>query len=149
MKHIALNGLGRIGKLLFRRLLDEMPDVDIAWVNDISGTAEQHALLLEFDSVHGPWSQIRAEGDTLVMGDRRIPFRSEANLAALPLDGLELVIDCTGAFKTPERLQPYFDGGVPRVLVSAPVKAGQNGPHEFSPVKSYSTQFQSQLSHLS
>ena len=122
---VFLNGVGRIGKLVLRELLDAPGPVEIVGVNDAGGDAAQHALLMEFDSVHGRWTRTcRAEGDVLVLGDARLPFTQARTLDGLALDGVDMVIDCTGRFKTPEALEPYWEAGVSRVLVSAPVKGG-------------------------
>ena len=122
---VFLNGVGRIGKLVLRELLDAPGPVEIVGVNDAGGDAAQHALLMEFDSVHGRWTRAcRAEGDVLVLGDARLPFTQARTLDGLALDGVDMVIDCTGRFKTPEALEPYWEAGVSRVLVSAPVKGG-------------------------
>ncbi|WP_371153546.1 ArsJ-associated glyceraldehyde-3-phosphate dehydrogenase [Jannaschia sp. 2305UL9-9] len=122
---VFLNGLGRIGKLVLRDLLETPEGIEIVGVNDAAGDAEQHALLLEFDSVHGRWSRpVRAEGDVLLAGDSRLPLTAHRRIEDLPLDGVDMVLDCTGVFKTGDKVQPYFDAGVPRVVVSAPVKDG-------------------------
>lgn len=125
---IAINGLGRIGKLVIRAFVDEGLDADIVLLNDVAGDAAVHAHLLAFDTVHGRWdADLSApDADTIAIGSRRVRFTQQAALADLPLAelGVDLVVDCTGAFKTPERLQPYFDAGVRKVVVSAPVKEG-------------------------
>jgi glyceraldehyde 3-phosphate dehydrogenase len=122
---VFLNGLGRIGKLALRDLLDTPGGVELVGVNDPAGDAEQHALLLEFDSVHGRWSRpVRAEPGALVAGDARLPLTAHSRIEDLPLDGVDAVLDCTGVFKTGAKVQPYFDAGVGRVIVSAPVKDG-------------------------
>ncbi len=120
---VFLNGLGRIGKLVLRELVDDPGGIRILGVNDAGGDAAQHALLLEFDSVHGRWDRaVRAEGDVLVAGDMRLPFTGHRRIEDLDLAGIDTVIDCTGVFKTGAAVQPYYDAGVGRVLVSAPVK---------------------------
>lgn len=120
---VFVNGLGRIGKLALRDLLDRPGDLEVVGVNDAMGDAAQHALLMEFDSVHGRWNRAcHAEGDTLHLGDARLPFTSHARLEDLPLAGVDLVIDCTGVFKTEAKIAPYWEAGVRQVLVSAPVK---------------------------
>lgn len=125
MTRIAINGLGRIGKLALRRLIDEGMGDRIVLLNDIAGDAEQHALLMEFDSVHGRWSiPVAADGDALVLDGHRIPLTREKTIEALPLEGVDLVIDATGVFKTGAKIEPYFAAGVKRVVVSAPVKDG-------------------------
>ena len=119
----ALNGLGRIGKLALRPLLER--GAEIAWINDAVGDPAMHAHLLEFDTVHGRWNAaISAEADSVTIDSRRLPFVGRRDLAALPLDGVDVVIDCTGVFRTAASLAPYFEAGVKRVVVSAPVKDG-------------------------
>ena len=125
MTRIALNGLGRIGKLALRRLVDEGMGDRIVLLNDSAGDAAQHALLMEFDSVHGRWPlPVGTDGDALVLDGHRIPLTHEKTIEALPLEDVDLVIDATGAFKTEAKLAPYFAAGVGRVVVSAPVKDG-------------------------
>ncbi|MDP5306251.1 ArsJ-associated glyceraldehyde-3-phosphate dehydrogenase [Paracoccus spongiarum] len=125
MTRIAVNGLGRIGKLALRRLIDEGMGAQIVLLNDVEGDADQHALLMEFDSVHGRWPvPVAADGDALVLDGHRIPLSRENTIEALPLEGVGLVIDATGAFKTEAKIAPYFAAGVQKVVVSAPVKDG-------------------------
>lgn len=120
---VFVNGLGRIGKLALRDLLDLPGQVEVVGVNDSAGDAAQHALLMEFDSVHGRWHRAcTAEGDMLNLGDAQVPFTAHARIEDLPLAGVDLVIDCTGVFKTEAKIAPYFEAGVGQVLVSAPVK---------------------------
>ncbi len=125
MARIALNGLGRIGKLLLRRMVDEGLADQIVLINEPGGDIGQHALLLEFDTVHGTWSRdIAADGDTLRIGDLRVAFRQEKRIQDLPLAemGIDLVLDCTGVFKTEEKVAPYYAADVKKVIISAPVK---------------------------
>ncbi|MDU8913371.1 ArsJ-associated glyceraldehyde-3-phosphate dehydrogenase [Aestuariicoccus sp. MJ-SS9] len=121
MTTYALNGLGRIGKLALRPLLER--GAEIAFVNDAVGDPAMHAHLLEFDTVHGRWpATFAATDDSITIDGQRLPVHSERDPAALPLDGIDVVIDCTGAFKTEATLAAYFDAGVKKVVVSAPVK---------------------------
>ena len=123
MTTYALNGLGRIGKLALRPLLES--GAQVAWLNDAVGDPAMHAHLLEFDTVHGRWpAEFGADDTSLTIDGTRLPVHQERDLSALPLDGVDVVIDCTGAFKTETKLQPYFDAGVKKVIVSAPVKDG-------------------------
>ena len=119
----ALNGLGRIGKLALKPLLER--GTKIAWINDAVGDPEMHAHLFEFDTVHGRWKANFAhdEGSVTIDG-QRLPFIGTRDIAALPLAGVDVVIDCTGVFKTEAKLAPYFDAGVKKVVISAPVKDG-------------------------
>ena len=127
MPRIAINGLGRIGKLVLRDLIDTGVDGDIVLLNDPVGDAEQHALLMEFDSVHGRWrTPVVASNGALELNSQRIRLIHEKTIEALPLAelGVDLVIDCTGVFKTADKVAPYYASGVNKVVVSAPVKDG-------------------------
>jgi glyceraldehyde 3-phosphate dehydrogenase len=127
MPRIALNGLGRIGKLVLRDLIDSGAGGEIVLLNDAEGGAEQHALLMEFDSVHGRWqTEVGHDAGSLLLAGQRIPLMQEKTIAALPLAalGVDLVVDCTGVFKTAAKVAPYFAAGVKKVVVSAPVKDG-------------------------
>jgi len=127
MPRIALNGLGRIGKLVLRDLIDTGAGGEIVLVNDPEGDAAQHALLMEFDSVHGRWpTPVAAAEGALVIAGRPIALARERTIEALPLAalGVDVVIDCTGVFKTAAKVAPYFAAGVAKVIVSAPVKDG-------------------------
>ncbi len=119
----AINGLGRIGKLALRPLLER--GAQIAFINDAVGDPAMHAHLLEFDTVHGRWNATFIPGaDSVTVDGVRLPFVGVRDLSALPLDGVDVVIDCTGVFKTEAALAPYFEAGVKKVVVSAPVKDG-------------------------
>ena len=123
MTTYAINGLGRIGKLVLRALLER--NEKIAFVNDATVDPAMHAHLLEFDSVHGRWPAVfSADNTSITIDGTRIPVTSNPGLADLPLAGVDVVIDCTGAFKTEAKLAPYFGAGVRKVVVSAPVKDG-------------------------
>ena len=127
MPRIAINGLGRIGKLVLRDIIDTGVDGDIVLLNDPVGDVEQHALLMEFDSVHGRWSTpVAASNGALELNGQRIRLMHEKTIEALPLAelGVDLVIDCTGVFKTGAKIAPYYASGVKKVVVSAPVKDG-------------------------
>lgn len=123
MTTFALNGLGRIGKLALRPLLEH--GAQLAFINDAVGDAAMHAHLLEFDSVHGRWpATFAADEKSISIDGVCIPVTGIRNLEDLPLDGVDVVIDCTGAFKTEAELTPYFAAGVKKIIVSAPVKDG-------------------------
>ena len=127
MTRIALNGLGRIGKLALRDLIDTGAGGEIVLINDPMGEPEQHALLMEFDSVHGRWPRAIAFDDTsLTLEGQKIRLTAAKRIEDLPLAklGVDLVIDCTGVFKTAAKVAPYYAAGVKKVVVSAPVKDG-------------------------
>jgi glyceraldehyde 3-phosphate dehydrogenase len=122
---VAVNGLGRIGKLVVRALVDAADgDLELVLLNDPAGDPALHAHLLEFDTVHGRWgTEVAAADAGLVMNGRAVRLSAAARLEGLPLAelGIDVVLDCTGVFKTAAKLQPYFDAGVRKVVVSAPV----------------------------
>jgi glyceraldehyde 3-phosphate dehydrogenase len=123
MTTYAVNGLGRIGKLILKPLLER--GARIAWINDAVGDPEMHAHLLEFDTVHGRWdAEFAHDAGSVSIDGVRLPFIGARDIADLPLDGVDVVIDCTGVHKAEAKLAPYFDAGVKRVVVSAPVKDG-------------------------
>ncbi len=120
----AINGLGRIGKLAVQAIVEK--GAKLAWINDAIGDTEMHAHLLEFDTVHGRWDAAFSHDDKSIQIDQtKIPFIGTDKLEELPLEGVDIVIDCTGVFKSASVLQTYFDAGVKKVIVSAPVKGDQ------------------------
>jgi glyceraldehyde 3-phosphate dehydrogenase len=133
---IGINGMGRIGRLALRAAFgglhraagDPRADnrLDIVHVNELKGGAAATAHLLEFDSIHGRWhGAFGVEDEAAVMVDgRRIGFSAAAAPADVPWGdlGCDIVLECTGKFLKPEQLQAYFDRGVKRVIVAAPVK---------------------------
>jgi glyceraldehyde 3-phosphate dehydrogenase len=135
---VGINGMGRIGRLALRAAFGaaERPSDDpradnrleVVHLNEIKGGAAATAHLLAFDSVQGRWrTSIEADGDASVrIGDRRLSFSSHGSPAEIPWGelGVELVLECTGKFLTPETLQGHLDRGAKRVIVAAPVKVG-------------------------
>lgn len=123
MTTYALNGLGRIGKLALKPLLER--GANIAWINDAVGDPEMHAHLLEFDTVHGRWkADFAHDAESVTINGTRLPFIGTRHIEDLPLQGVDVIIDCTGVFKTEAKLSPYFEAGVKKAVVSAPVKDG-------------------------
>lgn len=126
MARIAINGLGRMGKLVLRALVDDgCRGSEIVLLNDKAGDPVAHAHLLEFDSVHGRWNALLEAGeDSLSINGHSMRVTTADRIQDLPLAalGVDLVVDCTGKFKTPGLVQPYYDAGVRKVVVSAPVK---------------------------
>jgi glyceraldehyde 3-phosphate dehydrogenase len=133
---VGINGMGRIGRLALRAALGaaERPvedpraghRLDVVHLNEIKGGAPAIAHLLEFDSVQGRWrAPIAAEGkDAIRIGARRMGFSEHARPGEIPWGdlGVDLVLECTGKFLTPEVLQGHLDRGAKRVIVAAPVK---------------------------
>ncbi len=125
---IAINGLGRMGKLALKAFLEDglgRDDAEIVLISDKTGDPEMQAHLLEFDSVHGRWdAAFSADEDSITINGTQIRCMTATTIEALPLSDLavDLVVDCTGTFKTVAKTAPYFDAGVKKVVVSAPVK---------------------------
>lgn len=127
MVRMALNGIGRMGKLALRAMFEDGLPGDIALINDVVGTPKDHAYFLEFDTVHGRWdAEIAYDDESLTINGHRIKVTTETRIEALPLAelGIDLVMDGTGVFKTAAKLAPYYAAGVKKVVVSAPVKDG-------------------------
>ncbi|MDP4796995.1 MAG: ArsJ-associated glyceraldehyde-3-phosphate dehydrogenase [Rhodospirillales bacterium] len=125
MARIAINGLGRMGKLVVRAFFEEGTPGEIMLLNDPAGDPAQHAQLLEFDSVHGRWkASFSNDDDSVTVNGQRMRLTQSKTIEGLPLEelGIDLVVDCTGVFKTPEKVQPYYNAGVKKVVVSAPIK---------------------------
>jgi glyceraldehyde 3-phosphate dehydrogenase len=123
---IGINGFGRMGRLVYRVAWD-WPEFDWVLVNEVKGGAACAAHLLNFDSLQGRWSQeAKADGDAIRVGDRRIAFTEAAKPGDVPWaeHAVDLVLECSGKFRKPEELQVYFERGVKKVIVAAPVKGG-------------------------
>ncbi|MEO7597540.1 MAG: ArsJ-associated glyceraldehyde-3-phosphate dehydrogenase [Opitutus sp.] len=125
---IGINGFGRIGRLTYRAAWN-WPEFEWALINDPRIGTEGAAHLLTFDSVQGRWPQdVSADGqDAIQVGDRRIAFTewSKPGDVDWAAQGVEIVLECSGKFRTPEQLAPYFQRGVTKVIVAAPVKGGE------------------------
>ena len=119
---LGINGLGRIGRLAFRIAWNN-PAFDIVQVNDPGADAETFAHLLNFDSVHGCWQhEATADGDILVIGERRIAFSRHKTISDNNWRNCDVVLEASGKMKTVSVLNDYLEQGVKRVVVSAPVK---------------------------
>jgi glyceraldehyde 3-phosphate dehydrogenase len=123
---IGINGFGRMGRLGFRAAFDS-PDFEIVHINELKADATCSAHLLKYDSVHGIFNHdISGSGESITINGNNISYSSEAKPGDIDWvgKGVDLVLDCSGKFKTKEALQPYFDQGIKKVVVSAPVKDG-------------------------
>ena len=122
---IGINGFGRIGRLVFRALWGR-PGIELVHVNEPGGDGASCAHLLAFDSVHGRWNHdVTGDADGFRVGDQRLSTSRFSDPTAVPWQaaGVELVLECSGRFKTPDTLNPYFEQcGLKRVVVACPVK---------------------------
>jgi glyceraldehyde 3-phosphate dehydrogenase len=121
---IGINGFGRMGRLVVRALRHH-PDLQLVHVNERDGGPATAAHLLEFDTVHGRYpGTVTADGATITIDGAPVSFSAHDTPGAVRWDdhGIDLVLECTGAFKTVDALAPYADRGVRKVVVAAPVK---------------------------
>ncbi|MDP4621297.1 MAG: ArsJ-associated glyceraldehyde-3-phosphate dehydrogenase [Hydrogenophaga sp.] len=135
---VGINGMGRIGRLALRAAMgaaERQSDdpragnrLEVVHLNELKGGAAATAHLLAFDSVQGKWrADIAAEGEDRIRIDQHtLSFSSHANPGDVPWGdlGVDVVLECTGKFLTPETLQGHLDRGAKRVIVAAPVKTG-------------------------
>ncbi len=125
---VGINGFGRMGRLGFRAGWDE-EDFEIVHVNELKGGCKLAAHLLEYDTVHGRWDRdIEAEENRFVVEGKEVTFSERSTPGEVDWAGMgiDLVVESSGAFRSREVLQPYFDGGVRKVVVAAPVKEALN-----------------------
>jgi glyceraldehyde 3-phosphate dehydrogenase len=121
---VAINGFGRMGRLALRESWG-CADFEIVHINEMAGDAQSAAHLLRFDSVHGQWNkEVSVKDDSLFIDGQRISYSQNKAIKDTQWQQAEvdLVLDCTGAFKSPEALKPYFDHSITKVVVSAPIK---------------------------
>ena len=121
---IGINGFGRMGRLALRAAWS-WPDFEFVHVNELKGGPQTAAHLLTFDSVHGRWpNDVAATGDAITIDGKRVAFTSHAAPGEVPWkeSGVDIALECAGKFRTPALLAPYFERGVKKVIVAAPVK---------------------------
>jgi len=126
---IGINGFGRIGRLVVRGLAHRRAlgdDIELVHVNDPFSDVRTAAHLVEFDTVHGRYPGEAGVADgALIVDDQQIIVSQHHAPGEVPwqASGVDVVLECSGVFKTTETLEPYFDHGVRKVIVAAPVKS--------------------------
>ena len=124
MKKVAINGFGRIGRLVFR-IMEEDPELEVVAINDLTD-AEQLAYLLKYVSNHRNYraNEISFEDDMIVVGDRKVKVYAEKDPANLPWGelGVDVVFECTGLFTDKEKAGAHITAGAKKVIISAPAK---------------------------
>jgi glyceraldehyde 3-phosphate dehydrogenase len=127
---IAINGFGRIGRCVARVLFDSADqDIELVAINDLTD-ATTLAHLLQFDSVHRTFkSEVKVEGNGLSIGGKLIPIFAEKDPSKLPWKdlGVEIVLECTGIFRSKAKGQLHLNAGAKRVIISAPGEADVDG----------------------
>lgn len=120
---VAINGFGRIGRLVLRAALESnRRDIEFVAINDLAPIA-QNAHLLQYDSVHGKLGMdVKTDGDYIIVGRQKIKCLSERDPAKLPWGKMrvDVVMECTGLFTAADKARVHIDAGAKRVLVSAP-----------------------------
>lgn len=120
---VAINGFGRIGRLVLRSIIEhDRKDIEVVAINDL-GPVETNAHLLQYDTVHGKLNQeVSVEGDTIRVGNRAFKCTAIRNPAELPHGemGIDIAFECTGIFTSKETASAHLEAGAKRVLVSAP-----------------------------
>ncbi|MCX6286405.1 MAG: type I glyceraldehyde-3-phosphate dehydrogenase [Bacteroidetes bacterium] len=118
---VGINGFGRIGRLTFRALLKK-ENVEVVAINDLTDSRTL-AHLLKYDSVHGKFpGTVTVEGDYLVINGKKIKVHAEKDPANLPWGSLDVttILECTGIFRTREKMSKHFAAGAKKVLLSVP-----------------------------
>lgn len=116
---VGINGFGRIGRTLFR-LIAQQPDLEVVAINDLAD-AKTLAHLLKYDSIHGVLpQQVFSEGNNIVVENKKIPLHNYTAISDIPWEGVDIVVESTGKFKTTELLQNHLKNGVKKVILSVP-----------------------------
>ena len=122
---VAINGFGRIGRLVARAILEKKDcGLELVAINDLAD-AESNALLFKRDSVHGAYpGEVRADGNDLIIDGRRVKVTAERDPAKLPHgeNGVDLALECTGFFADRDKAGAHLTAGAKKVLISAPAK---------------------------
>ena len=120
---LAINGFGRIGRLVVRAIFDRNEDVEIVGINDITD-AKTLAHLFKYDSAHGKFSgEVTSDGEAMVVNGTRIPIYAERSPENIPWRNIDIVLESTGVFRTRTALEKHLqNSGAKKVLLSAPAK---------------------------
>ncbi len=121
-KRIAINGFGRIGRLVLRQALARKGEFDVVGINDLTD-ANTLAHLMKYDSTHGRYNgTVEVDGNDLIVDGDRITISAERNLEDLAWGEIDVVIESTGVWRKREQLQKHIDNGAKKVILSAPAK---------------------------
>ncbi len=120
---VAINGFGRIGRCVFRAGFND-PEIEFVHINDLTDD-KTLAHLLKYDSVHGKFEDVQAVDGGLQVGETFIATSKTRDPAALPwaTQNIDVVLECTGFFRTREGAQKHIDAGAKKVIISAPAKS--------------------------
>jgi glyceraldehyde 3-phosphate dehydrogenase (phosphorylating) len=120
---LAINGFGRIGRLVFRQAMQRKGTFDFVGINDLTD-AKTLGHLLKYDSVHGKYpGKVEVDGNNIIVDGITIPISAERNIEDLPWkNNVDIVLESTGVFRTRKPLQKHLDNGAKHVVLSAPAK---------------------------
>lgn len=125
MIKIAINGFGRIGRPVLKRIIENHPDLELAAINDLTG-AKTLAHLLKYDSVYGIFQKsVEAGENSLLVGGKQIKIFAEKDPESLPWKelGIDIVLECSGVFTEFEGAKKHLEAGAKKVIISAPSKS--------------------------
>lgn len=140
MVKIGINGFGRMGRLGVRAAWGN-PAFEFKQINEIACDALSSAHLLKFDSVHGTWKpECGSDDENIIIDNKSIAYSSNQAIGDTDWSGCDIVLECSGKFRKLEQLQVYFDQGVKKVIVAAPVEGALNvvygvNDHEYDPAE--------------
>ncbi len=118
---VAINGFGRMGRLALRAGFGN-PDIEFTHINEPKGSVKAAAHLLKYDSIHGRWPhQVAAEEDAITIDSQRVRFTRSSTVEGCDWRDVDIVLDCSGKYRTIASLQPHLNQGVKKVIVSAPI----------------------------
>ncbi|MBQ2539916.1 MAG: type I glyceraldehyde-3-phosphate dehydrogenase [Bacteroidales bacterium] len=122
MIKVAINGFGRIGRMSFRAIMENHPELEVVAVNDLT-SAETLAYLFKYDSVHDNFpGEVHAEGDCIVVNGKKVKIYAERDPQNLPWKelGIDIVIESTGLFKKREQMMKHINAGAKKVILTVP-----------------------------
>lgn len=123
-KKVAINGFGRIGRLALRRILESDTNLEVVAINDLTDN-EDLAYLLKYDTAQGRFPhEVEVKDNAIYVAGNEIKAFAEKDASQLPWGdlGIDIVLECTGFYTSPEKSQAHIDAGAKRVLISAPAK---------------------------
>lgn len=124
MAKVAINGFGRVGRQVFKRLFEHYPEIEVVAVNDLF-SLEQLAFLLKYDSNYGVWNaEISVEDGFIYIGEKKVWAYAEKDPANLPWDDLDvdIVVESSGVFTDGEKAKAHISAGAKKVIITAPAK---------------------------
>lgn len=120
---VAINGFGRIGRLVFK-VSQNNPDIEVVAINDLTD-AKTLAHLLKYDSVHGRYPEcVKADGNNIIVGDKTIKVTAEKDPSKLPWAelGIDVAVEATGVFRTKAQIEQHLTAGAKKVILTVPSK---------------------------